>query len=77
MNHGVFVLRDKSIAELLNTGLDDDSKVAFQNETGDEFYARLDADLSAIDESDYLRSEITQSVVDGSLPVTKTRRIYP
>lgn len=73
----VYKLTDRQTAEELNQGLDDDNKVAFQDETGSVFYARIDADMSAIDISKYTQSTITQDDVDGSLPVTKLRRIYP
>lgn len=63
---------------LLNRGLDDDSKVAFQNAAGTEFYIKNPSQHpTSLPPSKYQVKTITQSVVDGSLPITKTRRIYP
>lgn len=73
----VYKLTDRQTAEELNSGLDDDNKVAFQDELGTTFFARYDTDMSSVDVSKYSQSTITQADVDGSLPVTKLRRIYP
>lgn len=77
MSYEVFKVADRETAELLNTGLDDDNKVAFINKSGDQFWVRNDADMSAIDPTKYSSITISQDDVDGSLPITKLRRIYP
>lgn len=62
----------------LNEGLDDDNKVAFRNADGTEFYIKDPNEYpTTLPSSKYVITEITQDVVDGSLPITKTRRIYP
>ena len=62
----------------LNDGLNDDDKTAFQNAEGTEFYIKDPENYpTTLPSSKYEIKEITQSVVDGSFPVTKGKRIYP
>lgn len=62
----------------LNEGLDDDNKVAWQNADRTEFYIKDPNEYpTTLPSSKYVITEITQSVVDGTLPVVKTKRIYP
>lgn len=68
----------ESDALALNEGLDDDNKVAFQNEDATEFYIKdPDKYITTLSPTKYVIGNISQSVVDGSLPVTKKKRIYP
>lgn len=62
----------------LNEGLNDDQKVAFQNADGTEFYIK-DPETYPTDlpSSKYEIKTISQSVVDGTLPIPKPRRLYP
>lgn len=64
-------------ALLLNEGLDDDNKVAFEDETGNNFYTYIDVAEERLSEDVFVRDTISQSVVDGTAPVRKNRIIFP
>lgn len=65
-------------ADALNDGLNDDEKTAFQNADGTEFYIKDPVEYpTTLPSSKYEIKEISQSVVDGSFPYVKKRRVYP
>lgn len=65
-------------ALLLNEGLDDDNKVAFQNADRTEFYIKDPNEYpTTLPSSKYEIKTLTKTEVNGTLPVTKYRRIYP
>lgn len=77
MNYIVGVIA-KTDALALNNGLDDDNKPAFQNASGTEFYIKDPNNYpTSLPSSKYVIKTITQGVVDGTLPVVKSKRIYP
>lgn len=75
MDYDVIILKDRETAEFLNEGLDDDTKVAFEDAQG-RYYTYTNTDLSAINPANYSPVQISQSVVDGTLPVLKRRKMF-
>jgi len=69
---------DEALAQSLNEGLSDDNKPAFRNETGTNFYIKQSyAEDNGIKDVIQFKLELTQAEVDGTMPVVKTKRIYP
>lgn len=71
-------------AQQLNNNLIDDNKVAFElpSKTGSKKYlvklSFAEENTNLISEDDIIsKMELTQQQVDGTLPVVKTKRIYP
>lgn len=75
MDYDVIILKDRETAEFLNEGLDDDTKVAFEDATG-RFFTYTTTDLSTLNPSNFSPIQISQSVVDGTLPVLKRRKMF-
>lgn len=63
----------------LNDGLIDDDKVAFANEDNTRFFVKQQWADDNLNKSDLINASIllSQSEVDGTLPVVKRLRVYP
>lgn len=67
-----------STALVLNEGLNDDKKVAFNDSTNTKYFVKKQFAEDNLQPSDIIDfHELTQLEVDGTTPVTKLRRIYP
>lgn len=62
-------------AEKLNSTRTDAQKVAFQNEQGTEYYTY--EDIAIAGNIPHTIVMLTPSVVDGTFPVFKRRKMYP
>lgn len=70
---------DEALAQSLNDGYIDDDKVAYRNEDNTKFYVKQQWANDNLEKKQLISSglELTQSEVDGTMPVVKTKRIYP
>lgn len=66
----------EALALEINEGFIDDDKNAFQSADGTEFYAK-ESYLSNLKEEDFTVAFLSQTQVDGTLPVVKRLRVYP
>lgn len=66
----------EALALEINEGFIDDDKNAFQSADGAEFYAK-ESYLGNLKEEDFTVAFLSQTQVDGTLPVVKRLRVYP